>query len=129
MEQTVADLAADSGAPLNVTGVAMPAGRYRMLELQFASGVLVLHCDDDTDELIAEVGRAPTGAAVIADSWAEGLLGKRIEYAWDLRNHRGYSDGFQLRLVDGPGSEEARQFEVAGSGIDVRWVMPTGPSA
>jgi hypothetical protein len=66
---------------------------------------------------------------VIADSWVEGLLGKRIEYAWDLRNHRGYLDGFQLRLVDEQRDEEARQFEVAGSGIYVRWIVPTGASA
>ena len=95
-----------------------------MLELQFASGGLVLRCEDEADELIADVGRPGTGAPMISDSWVEGLLAKRIEYAWDLRNRRGYLDGFQLTLVDGQGGEEARQFEVAGSGIDVRWVMP-----
>jgi hypothetical protein len=100
-----------------------------MLELQFASGVLILRCDDDTDELIAEVGRAGTDAVLIADSWIDGLLGKRIEYAWDLRNHRGYLDGFQLRLVDDQHGEEVRQFEVAGSGIDVRWIPATRASA
>jgi hypothetical protein len=58
MEPAVANLAADSGALLKVVGMAIAGGRYRMLELQFASGVLVLRCDDDTDELIAKVGQA-----------------------------------------------------------------------
>jgi hypothetical protein len=129
MEPHVAHLADDSGALLNIMGVAMPGGRYRMLELRFASGVLILRCDDDTDELIAEVGRAGTEAVLIVDSWVDGLLGKRIEYAWDLRNHHGYLDGFQVRLVDDQHDEEARQFEVAAAGIDVRWIPPTRASA
>ena len=129
MGPDVADLAEDSGALLNITGVVMPGDRYRMLELQFASGVLTLSCDDDTDELIAEVGHARPVAVLIADPWVDGLIGKRIEYAWELRNHRGYLDGFQLRLVDDQHDEEVRQFEVAESGIDVRWIPATRASA
>jgi Family of unknown function (DUF6334) len=83
-----------------VKGLPAPAGRYRELEFEFSAGVLTLRCDDDADELVAEVGRQGEDAESIKDSWVKGLLGKWIEYAWGLRNDRGYNDGFQLRLMN-----------------------------
>lgn len=129
METAVADFAADSGRLLAVTGVAAPAGRYRKLEFEFAAGVLTLSCDDDTDEIIAEIARRSADAEAIEESWAQTLLGKWIEYAWSLRNNRGYTDGFQFRLMNDEREEETRQFEVVASTIDVRIVMPGRASA
>jgi hypothetical protein len=128
MEPQVAVLAADSGPLVGVRGVLAAAGRYTALEFVFASGRLSLRCDDDTDEIIVETGRTISDGQPVAESWVDDLLGKWIEYAWKLRNHRGYEDGFQLRLIDGQRGEEVRQFEVAGSAIDVRRVSPAGPA-
>ena len=83
-----------------------------------------MRCDDDTDEIIVEVERSRSDAQPVAEAWAQDLLGEWIEYAWELRNHRGYLDAFQLRLTDAKGREEVRQFEVAGSTIEVRCVPP-----
>jgi hypothetical protein len=129
METAVADLAADSGPLLSVRGVAAPAGRYRRLEFEFTAGVLTLRCDDATDKIIVEVGRHGRDAESIEDSWAQALLGKWTECAWGLRNHRGYNDGFQLRFMNDEGEEESRQFEVAGSAIEVRLVTPGNAAA
>jgi hypothetical protein len=83
-----------------------------------------LRCDDEPDEVLVSVSAEPSGLDAI-DEGPLALLGLSIEYAWILRNHRGYADGFQLRLVDDHGREETRQFEVGGSAIDVlrasRW--------
>jgi hypothetical protein len=124
MDTGVADLATDSGQLLAVKGVAAAAGCYRELEFEFTAGVLTLRCHDDTDEVVAEVGRPGGHAEPIEDPWAQALLGKWIEYAWSLRNHRGYNDGFQLRLMNDEREAELRQFEVAGSVIEVRIVLP-----
>jgi hypothetical protein len=107
----VSDLAAESGPLLRVTGVAAAGGRFRSLDVRVASGVLSLRCDDDSDEIILEVGRSDPSALAVTDSW-------------ELRNHRGYTDGFQLRLMNDEREEACRQFEVAGSVIDVRLVSP-----
>lgn len=47
----------------------------------------------------------------------------------ELRNHRGYTDAFQLRLMNDEREEESRQLEVAGSVIDVRLVIPGNAAA
>jgi Family of unknown function (DUF6334) len=125
----VSDLATESGPLLRVMGIAAAAGRYRSLEFEFALGVLSLHCDDVTDEIIVKVGRDDAAALPVADSWANDVLGKCIEYAWELRNHRGYNDGFQLRLMDDEREEESRQFEVAGSVLEVRLVSSGNAAA
>jgi hypothetical protein len=125
----VSDLATESGPLLRVIGVQVPAGRYMSLEFEFASGVLSLRCDDNNDEIVVEVGRNDPAARPVADPWVQNLLGKWIEYAWELRNHRGYNDGFQLRLMNDEREEESRQFEVAGSVIDVRLVTPGNAAA
>ncbi len=63
----VSDLATESGPLLRVIGVAAPAGGFASLEFGFASGVLSLRCDDDTDEIIVEVGRNDPSALPVAD--------------------------------------------------------------
>jgi hypothetical protein len=124
MEPAVADLAADSGPLLSVSGVASSPGRFGYLQCAFGAGVLILRCDDDTDEIIAEVGNARPDCQPVAEPDLTELLGKSIEHAWELRNHRGYEDAFQLRLIAEDGREETRQFEVAASATDTRRVSP-----
>jgi len=103
-----------------VSGVACWDSRYAYLQFEFGAGILILRCDDDTDEVIAEVGEARADCQPVAELVVTELLGKSIEHAWELRNHRGYRDAFQLRLIDQEGCEETRQFEVAASAMDVR---------
>jgi hypothetical protein len=124
VDSEVSDLVTKSGPLLRVIGVAVPGDRYRSLEFEFVSGVLSLRCNDDTDEIIAGVGRNDPAALPLADSWAQDLPGKWIAYAWELRNHRGYNDGFQLTFMNHERDEESRQFEVAASVIEVRIVIP-----
>lgn len=81
------DLVADSGPLVKVMGVTASAGRYRALEFEFTSGVLSVSCDDATDEIIVAAGRIGIHAEPVTDSWVQDLIGKWIEYAWDLRNH------------------------------------------
>lgn len=124
MDSDVAALAAESGPLRGVSGILDPGGLYRSLEFDFASGILALGCDDDTDELIVEIHDGDPVAPLVSESWAQSLLGKWIEHAWELRNHRGYCDAFQLRLMDNQRRCEIRQFEVAASTIEVRRVEP-----
>lgn len=50
-------------------------------------------------------------------------MGKVIEYAWSLTNHRGYVDAFQIRFLDLDNHDEAtRQFEAAAADRYVRSV-------
>jgi Family of unknown function (DUF6334) len=116
-------LAEDSGALLAVAGSATPTGRLTMLRLDFEAGALEFRCDDDTDEIVVVVPDGDRPCSEITSGPLPGLMGLEIEYAWELRNHRGYVDGFQLRLRDsGGGREETVQFEVGASAIDVRRV-------
>lgn len=51
------------------------------------------------------------------------LVGEQIADLWWMTSHRGYRDGFQMRLLDlADRSEVTRQFEVAVSAMDVRVV-------
>ena len=121
MDSAVSGISSESGPLLRVKGVPANApGRYQSLEFEFAAGSISLRCDDDTDEIIVGVDRIDSAALPVTDAWVQGLLDKRIEYTWELRNHRGYNDAFQLRLVDDQHHEEARQFEVGASTIEVR---------
>ncbi len=124
MDANVADLCTDSGLLLRVMGVPSKGGYYRSVLLEFAAGALSLRCDDNTDEIIVEVGPREASAVEVNDAWSQGLLGKWIEYGWELRNHRGYLDAFQLRLMSDQRDEAAVQFEVAGSTIQVQRVLP-----
>jgi hypothetical protein len=103
-----------------VTGLRASDDRYAVIELRFARGTLRLSCDDDTDEIIATAVE-DSGSALVdvaADPPFVDLIGKTIEYAWTMTNHRGYEDAFQLRLLDLAARTEAtRQFEVAASAI------------
>lgn len=118
MDAELVRLASDSGELLAVNGIMAPSGRYSALQFEFASGVLKLRCDDDTDEVIVEVGEEVVGGTSVPGEEMAELIGMRIESAWRLINQRGYVDAFQLRLTDGD-DEKTRQFEVAASAIDV----------
>jgi hypothetical protein len=105
------------------------AGSYVALELDFGSGTLRLSCDDDTDELLATVpdARSDELADVTSDAAFLGLVGRVIEDAWTMTNHRGYTDAFQLRFLDLlTRAEGTRQFEVAGSTV---WVQRFGDAS
>lgn len=117
MDRDVWALCEDSGPLQRVTGVAedVPPGEWESLRFEFERGVLSLSCDIDTDEVIFETGQRHPGASDVDEAWAERLLGKHIVYAWVLQNHRGYNDGFQLRLQDNEHKEYSVQFEVAAS--------------
>jgi len=81
------------------------------LAFEFASGVLSMRCDDDTDEIVVEVERSRSDAQPVAEAWAQDLLGEWIEYVWELRNHRGYRDASSsgsLILKAGKKSDSSR---------------------
>ena len=121
MSPDVARLATDSGELAAIRGQTDATGeRLVALDLAFASGTLRLRCDGDTDEVLVEVADEPGSYPPLRNDALDGLLGMTIEYAWVMTNQRGYSDAFQLRLRDGRGREEIRQFEVGASAIDVR---------
>jgi hypothetical protein len=124
MNSAVVELATDSGPLLRVSGKLVPPDRFREIAFEFGSGTLILRCDDDTDEIILEVRTPQAPSSPSGDPVLSELLGMRIDYAWELRNHRGYTDAVQLRLVDATGREETRQFEVAASALDMRRVTP-----
>jgi hypothetical protein len=116
-------LASESGQLKAVTGLVLSADRFTVLQFAFAAGVLSLRCDDDTDEIIVEVVDIVDDYSHVTRTDVVDLIGMSIEYAWTLTNHRGYVDAFQLRLMDKQRLTEARQFEVAGSAMDIRRVV------
>lgn len=123
MSPEVERLTADSGELIDVTGCALPGDRFTTLFLRFKAGTLKLACDDDTDEIIVSIIDGEVGQQdVLCDRLAD-LAGLTLDYAWELRNHRGYLDGFQVRLRDAHGREETLQFEVGASAMDVRRVV------
>ena len=123
MSADVERLTADSGVLIGVRGRAVPGDRFASLFLRFKAGTLKLACDDDTDEIIVSVIDGDVGESDVRHGALADLDGLTLEYAWELRNHRGYVDGFQVRLRDGHGREETLQFEVGASAIDVRRVV------
>lgn len=116
-------LAAESGKLMTVGGHALSGARFVTLVLRFEAGILKLACNDDTDEIVATVVGSDDGVQLVESGALADLAGLSLDYAWELRNHRGYIDGFQIRLRDAAGSEETVQFEVAASAIDVRWLV------
>jgi hypothetical protein len=119
----VMKLASDSGQLQEVTGLISPVDRYSILQFAFTAGVLSLRCNDDTDEIVVEVIDVADDHPRAAHAVITDLIGMSIEYAWTMTNHRGYIDAFQMRLMDKQRREQARQFEVAGSAMDVRRVV------
>lgn len=119
----VEGLVASAGKLVTVTGCAVPGHRFTTLLLRFDSGTLKLACDDDTDEIIVSVIEGEVGQQEVRYNALAKLAGLTLDYAWELRNHRGYLDGFQLRLRDGHGQEETLQFEVGAAAIDVYRVV------
>ena len=119
MNADVERLVADSGELLAVSGLATTAGRWTTVLFQFSKGSLILGCEDDTDEVLASTDDSEVDTGIPIEELAD-LVGMTVEYAWELRNHRGYWDAFQLRFVDPSGHIETRQFEVAAPAIDVR---------
>jgi len=120
MDGDVKRLTTDSGELTGITGLTSPGDRFTALAFTFASATLRMHCDDDTDEILVEVVEHDPGYPSVSSGSLGNLVGMRLEYAWALTNHRGYSDAFQLRFTDGRGRDETRQFEVAASAMDVR---------
>lgn len=120
MQPDVERLIAECGPLTAVSGLNDGTGRYVGLAFHFAEGTLHLRCENDTDEIVAEVKAAGSLAypAVKNESLAA-LVGLDVEYAWEMTNHRGYADGFQLRFTDEEKREQTRQFEVAASAMSV----------
>jgi hypothetical protein len=118
------DFVTSAGRLVEVRGQRAACG-YVVLELVFTHGVLRLSSDPDTDEIVVEPHESTTSglADVSSDEPLRAGIGKVIEYAWCMTNHRGFDDAFQVRLVNlDDRSEAARQFEVAASVIHVRSV-------
>jgi hypothetical protein len=122
MRPDVERLASDSGALVAVTGDAVADGRFTALFLEFTAGTLQLVCDDDTDEIVVAVVDGGRGHPRVRHDALVGLMGTTLDDAWELRNHRGYVDGFQLRFRGRDGQEQTVQFEVGASAMDVRRV-------
>lgn len=124
MRLDVQRLVSESGELSAVLGRSVGSDRFAAIALVFDAGTLHCRCNDDTDEIIVEVVEKDSLGypAVDHDSLA-GLVGMAVEYAWEMTNHRGYADAFQLRLRDAEGHEETRQFEVGAAAMDVRRVI------
>lgn len=123
MSPDVKRLTADSGELISVSGRAVPGDRFTTVLARFAAGTLMLSCDDDTDEIIVSINNGEVREPDVRHGVLADLVGLSLEYAWELRNQRGYLDGFQVRLRDDHGREETVQFEVAASAIEVRRVV------
>ncbi len=117
-------LVSESGELTAVLGRSVGSDRFAALALVFATGTLHCRCNDDTDEIIVEVVEKDSlDYPTVEDDSLGGLVGMAAEYAWEMTNHRGYADAFQLRLRNAKGHEETRQFEVGASAMDVRRVI------
>ena len=120
MQPDVQRLIAESERLTAISGQADGTGGFLALAFHFPEGTLHLRCDRDTDEIIAEVKAAGSLAyATVDDGSLAALVGMYPEYAWEMTNHRGYTDGFQLRFTDEEKREQTRQFEGAASTISV----------
>lgn len=122
MNAGVQRLALDSGELEAIRGVEAPVDRFVILAFRFAAGTLLLRCDDDTDEILADVVDNEPEYPAVSNELLASLIGSTIEYAWVLTNHHGYNDAFQLRVA-GPASHRVTiQLEVGASAMDVRRV-------
>ncbi|MFN8149676.1 MAG: DUF6334 family protein [Solirubrobacterales bacterium] len=133
MDDRVSRIAAESGELKGVVADGAserdgPRHGFGWLALEFNSGVLLVSCDDDTDELLIRVDGMPAGQRVSDHELFRDLIGLEIEYAWEGTNQHGYSDLFQLRMIGDPAlgegmPQEIRQFEAVASMIEVRRVL------
>jgi hypothetical protein len=124
MHPDVERLVSESGELTAVLGRYIGYDRFAALAFVFAAGTLHCRCNDDTDEIIVEVVENDSlGYPAIDHELLAGLVGMVVEYAWEMTNHRGYADAFQLRFIDAERHEETRQFEVGASAMDVLRVI------
>jgi hypothetical protein len=125
VDEAVKRLSDDSGVLTRVLGL-RHGTRYESLRLVFERGRLAIACDANTDEIILTADPASVDedlANVADDPVLASLLGKVVELAWTLTNHRGYADGFQVRCLDLETRDESCcQFEVAAAAITVTLV-------
>jgi hypothetical protein len=115
----------EAGPLERVRGRVVPGeATFELLEFQLRGGTVRLTADADTDELNVSTVRGDTSLADLTKHpLCAPLVGKVIEYAWSMTNHRGYTDAFQLRFLDLVSRDEVtRQFEAAAAVIQVRSV-------
>jgi hypothetical protein len=114
----------ESGELIAALGCLAVAGSFTEVVFEFPSQTLSLSCNDDTDEIeVSTAKREPPTSLVAIDELAD-LIGTRVEYAWQLTNHRGYDDAFQLRFIDSGRNETTLQFEVMASTMILSRVAP-----
>ncbi len=116
MDPAVRKLATDSGVLRTIYGQRSGAG-YAAIAFGFERATLRLDCNADTDEIIARADPSPSDLPeVVDDQMLSSLMGKVIEQAWTMQNHRGFADGFQLRCLDVAKRDEVcLQFEAAAA--------------
>lgn len=116
MDPAVRELATDSGVLRTVHGQRFGAG-YAAIAFAFERATLRLDCNADTDEIMARADPSPSDLPeVVDDQMLSSLVGKVIEQAWTMRNHRGFADAFQLRCLDVVNRDEVcLQFEAAAA--------------
>lgn len=116
------ELATDAGALIDVRASKMTGG-FAALAFVFERGTLRLAPHHDSDEIHVAVDDDTEMPAQRA-AMLEDLSGMTLEYAWEMRNHRGYLDAFQMRFLDLDSRDERTwQFEVAASIILAREVQ------
>ena len=124
VEPWASEFSEDAGPLVRVCADLTPTGgQYWVLAFIFENAKLLLSCNEDADEIIVEPHeRVVSGLHDVSDDELfQPLLGKHIDHLWWMTNHRGYRDGFQMRLLDlADRSEVTRQFEVAASAMYVR---------
>ena len=121
----------DSGALVAARGEDESLGRFRRLVLEFENGTLFVECDVDTDEVLARLAPDALGSELPSlgpdEIFAE-AIGSVVEYAWTMRNHRGYTDALQLRFLDlRSRSESTVQLEVLASALHASVVTRVKP--
>lgn len=78
----------------------------------------------ETDEIVLAMQPTERDAGGEKVAGLHELPGMLLEHAWVLTNQHGYEDGLQLRFIDPTSRQiQARQFEVAGSLIAIRYVQ------
>jgi hypothetical protein len=109
----------DSGALLSVTCEPAYADCFWAITFTFDNGTLAIRCNDDTDEIILSTSTDAEAEQAVDDHVLDELIGMRIEYAWELYNHRGYFDAVQFRFIDPDRRPHTCQFEVAASAMSI----------